>query len=123
LVVEDGERVRRLTITRLKLIGYQVLEANDGPKAIDILSKGHPVDLVFPSTSWGNFCLIKSTRPHARLLRLGLGLAALLGCTMIDGVVDGAECFAVALRAVDQVLSPASSCDAPHITSTNGLLY
>ena len=39
LVVEDDERVRRLTITRLKLIGYQVLEASDGPRALDILSK------------------------------------------------------------------------------------
>jgi CheY-like chemotaxis protein len=47
LVVEDDERVRRLTIARLKLIGYQVLEASDGPKAIDILSQGHSVDLVF----------------------------------------------------------------------------
>jgi nitrogen-specific signal transduction histidine kinase/ActR/RegA family two-component response regulator len=47
LVVEDDERVRRLTITRLKLIGYQVLEASDGPQAIDILSRGQPVDLVF----------------------------------------------------------------------------
>jgi PAS domain S-box-containing protein len=47
LVVEDDERVRQLTITRLKLIGYQVLEASDGPKALDILSRGHAVDLVF----------------------------------------------------------------------------
>jgi CheY-like chemotaxis protein len=47
LVVEDDERVRQLTITRLKLIGYQVLEASDGPKALDILSRGHMVDLVF----------------------------------------------------------------------------
>jgi CheY-like chemotaxis protein len=47
LVVEDDERVRQLTITRLKLIGYQVLEASDGPKALDILSRGHMIDLVF----------------------------------------------------------------------------
>jgi PAS domain S-box-containing protein len=47
LVVEDDDRVRRLTITRLKLIGYQVLEASDGPKALDILSRGPSVDLVF----------------------------------------------------------------------------
>jgi PAS domain S-box-containing protein len=47
LVVEDDERVRRLTITRLKMIGYRVLEASDGPKALDILAKGQPVDLVF----------------------------------------------------------------------------
>ena len=47
LVVEDDDRVRRLTITRLKLIGYQVLEASDGPKALDILTRGDVVDLVF----------------------------------------------------------------------------
>ena len=40
LVVEDDDRVRQLTITRLKLIGYQVLEASDGPKALEILSQG-----------------------------------------------------------------------------------
>jgi Histidine kinase-, DNA gyrase B-, and HSP90-like ATPase/Response regulator receiver domain len=47
LVVEDDERVRQLTVTRLKLIGYQVLEASDGPKALDLLTEDHPVDLVF----------------------------------------------------------------------------
>jgi PAS domain S-box-containing protein len=47
LVVEDDARVRQLTITRLKLIGYQVLEAADGPKAIEILRRPHPIDLVF----------------------------------------------------------------------------
>ena len=31
LVVEDDSRVRQLTIKRLKLIGYGVLEASDGP--------------------------------------------------------------------------------------------
>jgi PAS domain S-box-containing protein len=47
LVVEDDERVRRLTIARLKMIGYEVLEASDGPKAIEILTQDHAVDLVF----------------------------------------------------------------------------
>jgi CheY-like chemotaxis protein len=47
LVVEDDERVRQLTITRLKLIGYQVLEASDGPKALEILKQERAVDLVF----------------------------------------------------------------------------
>jgi CheY-like chemotaxis protein len=46
LVVEDDERVRKLTIKRLKLIGYEVLEASDGPKALDILTRGQSVDLV-----------------------------------------------------------------------------
>ena len=47
LVVEDDERVRRLTTARLKMIGYEVLEASDGPRAIEILSKEDAVDLVF----------------------------------------------------------------------------
>jgi PAS domain S-box-containing protein len=47
LVVEDDDRVRQLTIKRLKLIGYQVLEAQDGPSALEILRRGEPVDLVF----------------------------------------------------------------------------
>jgi CheY-like chemotaxis protein len=36
--------VRQLTI---KLIGYQVVEASDAPKALDLLTNGNPVDLVF----------------------------------------------------------------------------
>jgi CheY-like chemotaxis protein len=47
LVVEDDPRVRQLTIKRLKLIGYQVLEASDGPAALEILKRDEAVDLVF----------------------------------------------------------------------------
>ena len=47
LVVEDDERVRQLTIKRLKLIGYQVLQAPDGPSALEVLRRGDNVDLVF----------------------------------------------------------------------------
>ena len=47
LVVEDDNRVRQLTIKRLKLIGYQVLEASDGPTALEILKRGAAVDLLF----------------------------------------------------------------------------
>ena len=46
-MVEDDSRVRQLTIKRLKLIGYQVLEASDGPAALEILKRGDAVDLVF----------------------------------------------------------------------------
>ena len=40
-------RVRQLTIKRLKLIGYQVLEAQRRPSALEILRRGDQVDLVF----------------------------------------------------------------------------
>ena len=47
LVVEDDPGVRELTVTRLKAIGYKVLEAVDGRKAIEVLKSSEPVDLVF----------------------------------------------------------------------------
>jgi CheY-like chemotaxis protein len=46
LVVEDDPAVRELTLARLKAIGYGVVEAPDGPKAIEILKDQGPVDLV-----------------------------------------------------------------------------
>lgn len=39
--------MRRLTVSRLKMIGYQVLEARDGPEALNVLESGTRVDLVF----------------------------------------------------------------------------
>ncbi|KNG92185.1 PAS domain S-box protein [Pseudaestuariivita atlantica] len=47
LVVEDDERVRRLTRGRLEALGYQVLEAMHGPAALQILAEHSDVDLVF----------------------------------------------------------------------------
>jgi PAS domain S-box-containing protein len=47
LVVEDDERVRQLTVTRLKMIGHDVIEARDGPEALNLLQSGAHVDLVF----------------------------------------------------------------------------
>lgn len=47
LVVEDDPGVRELTVTRLKAIGYEVLEAVDGRKAVEVLQGQDPVDLVF----------------------------------------------------------------------------
>ena len=47
LVVEDDERVRNLTVNRLKGLGYRVHEAADGATAIRMLEDGLAVDLVF----------------------------------------------------------------------------
>ena len=72
LVVEDDERVRQLTITRLKLIGYQVLEASDGPKALDMLTRGHPVDLVFTDLVMPGGMSGREVAARARQLRPGI---------------------------------------------------
>ncbi len=47
LVVEDDERVRRLTLTRLIDLGYDVVEAADGNAALEILADNKDFDLLF----------------------------------------------------------------------------
>lgn len=47
LVVEDDERVRRLTIRRIGDLGYNVIEAANAAEALDIVSKNNRIDLVF----------------------------------------------------------------------------
>ncbi len=46
-MVEDDERVRRLTRGRLEVLGYTVLEAIHGPAAIEVLAEHADIDLVF----------------------------------------------------------------------------
>jgi nitrogen-specific signal transduction histidine kinase/ActR/RegA family two-component response regulator len=72
LVVEDDDRVRQLTITRLKLIGYQVLDASDGPKALDILSRGHAIDLVFTDLVMPGGMSGREVAARARQLKPGI---------------------------------------------------
>lgn len=47
LVVEDDERVRRLTVMRLGNLGYRVTEASNAVAALDVIRSGDRVDLVF----------------------------------------------------------------------------
>jgi CheY-like chemotaxis protein len=47
LVVEDEARVRRITSARLRDLGYEVLEAESGPAALQILSAHPEIDLLF----------------------------------------------------------------------------
>ncbi len=48
LVVEDEKEIRRLAVEFLEGLVYEVLEAGDGPSALDVLEKkGKGIDLVF----------------------------------------------------------------------------
>jgi CheY-like chemotaxis protein len=47
LVVEDDARVRRTTVARLEQLAYQVVQAESGPQALDILAKRNDIDVVF----------------------------------------------------------------------------
>ena len=46
LVVEDNPEVRRLSLRRLALLGYRVVEAGDGPAALAVLDAGTAIDLI-----------------------------------------------------------------------------
>jgi CheY-like chemotaxis protein len=72
LVVEDDERVRKLTVKRLEMIGYQVLEASDGPKALEILERGGAVDLVFTDLIMPGGLSGREVAIRARQLRPGI---------------------------------------------------
>ncbi len=72
LVVEDDERVRRLTVSRLKTIGYQVLEARDGPEAMSILEGGAHVDLVFTDMIMPNGMSGRDVARAAKQLKPGI---------------------------------------------------
>lgn len=72
LVVEDDPRVRALTIKRLKLIGYDVLEAADGPSALEILKRNEPVDLVFSDLIMPGGLSGRDVAKQARDIRPGI---------------------------------------------------
>jgi CheY-like chemotaxis protein len=72
LVVEDDTRVRQLTIKRLKLIGYQVLEASDGPTALEILQRGAAVDLLFTDLIMPGGLSGREVARRARVLKPGI---------------------------------------------------
>jgi CheY-like chemotaxis protein len=46
LVVEDEPHVRRVTVDALRDLGYRVLEAESGSRAIELLETGPTVDLL-----------------------------------------------------------------------------
>ena len=75
LVVEDDPRVRELTITRVKNLGYEVLEASNGRQALAVLNSGEAVDVVFTDlimpggVSGLDLCnTVRTKWPHIRLL-------------------------------------------------------
>jgi signal transduction histidine kinase len=47
LVVEDDEKVRQVTVSTLRSLGFEVLEAETGDAAVARLGDGHAIDLVF----------------------------------------------------------------------------
>jgi len=72
LVVEDDPGVRELTVSRLKAIGYKVVEAVDGRKAAEVLQGPEPVDLVFTDLVMPGGISGRDVAALARKLRPGI---------------------------------------------------
>lgn len=53
LVVEDDPRVRRVSVRRLKDLGYEVVEADSGPAALQLLESSERIDVVFSDVVMG----------------------------------------------------------------------
>ena len=47
LAVEDDDAVRQIAVDALKELGYSVIEAPNGPAALEMLSRSRRVDLLF----------------------------------------------------------------------------
>jgi len=75
LLVEDNDKVRKATARRLEGLGYAVLEANTGPKAITLLESGEPIALVFSDivmpggmTGYDVTKWVQSIKPEVKVL-------------------------------------------------------
>lgn len=75
LVVEDNDMVRELTVERLHSLGYDCLQASDGPSAVQILKDDPAFDLIFADIvmegGMSGFDLaqwVQSNLPHCKIL-------------------------------------------------------
>jgi CheY-like chemotaxis protein len=75
LIVEDNDAVREATVSRLRSLGYDVLEARTGAEAIKVLEIGTPVGLIFTDivmpgsmTGYDVANWVRSRRPALKVL-------------------------------------------------------
>jgi PAS domain S-box-containing protein len=75
LVVEDDDRVRRLTARRLEELGYRVLEAGHGAEALAVLAATAGVEIVFSDlvmpggmSGFDLARLVRERHPEARVI-------------------------------------------------------
>jgi CheY-like chemotaxis protein len=91
LVVEDDERVRQLTVTRLKMIGHDVIEVRDGSEALNPLQSGAHVDLVFTDTIMPGGLSGRDVAHKARDLKPGIKVLLTTGYAEGLGHADDLE--------------------------------
>lgn len=74
LVVDDEALIREITRRTLEACGYQVTEASGGIEAIELLSHGHPLDLLIADLDMPELTgdemvrRIRAVRPELKVL-------------------------------------------------------
>lgn len=79
LIVEDDPDVRALTARQVTTLGYQVLEAPDGPTALGLLGDNTPVDLLLTDV------MLPSGMTGVELARKAMGLRPQLRVLYMSG--------------------------------------
>jgi CheY-like chemotaxis protein len=93
LLVEDDAEVRRLTATRLKSLGYSIVEATDGPAAVEILESQRPIDLLFTDVAMPGGIDGRELASLARAKRPDLRILFASGYAEVDRPIAGHEPF------------------------------
>ena len=87
LLVEDEDGVRTVAADRLRELGYEVLEAGDGPAALRLLRPGRRVDLLVSDVGLPGGMNGRQVADAARERRPGLPVLFITGYagTALDG--------------------------------------
>jgi CheY-like chemotaxis protein len=100
LVVEDNDKVREATMSRLESLSYAVLEAKTGPEAITLLQSEEPIALVFSDivmpggvTGYDVAEWVRSVKPETKVL-------------LTSGYSDGPLAASEAVRAIKVLGKP-----------------
>jgi PAS domain S-box-containing protein len=81
LVVEDDDAVRQLAVAHLQALGYRVLEASDGNRAVATLRGGEAVDLLFTDMVMPGGMTGRQLAEEARRMRPGIKVLFTSGYT------------------------------------------
>ncbi|ALS99619.1 PAS domain-containing protein [Lacimicrobium alkaliphilum] len=84
LLAEDDQLVREFASAQLRLAGYQVITAENGPQALTLLEQNPQVDLLFTDVVMPGGMNGRELAQHAKALR------PLVGVLLTTGYADGA---------------------------------
>ncbi|WP_171054525.1 PAS domain-containing hybrid sensor histidine kinase/response regulator [Roseovarius arcticus] len=79
LVVEDDDRLRNLTITRVQELGHLVIEASDAKTAINIIESGVRIDVLFTDIAMPGEMDGRALARHVQATRPDIGVLLTTG--------------------------------------------